>query len=97
MSMTLPNDLARDRAVERWLGGQVGPAYDALKADTSRAETAERIRARLTRSEEHTSELQSPVHLVCRRPPGSPLFPYTTLFRSLVTSQGGQWGRTRTS
>src|SRR5690348_15766120 len=33
------------------------------------------------RSEEHTSELQSPVHLVCR-PPGSPLFPYTTLFRS---------------
>src|SRR5438876_10310786 len=40
------------------------------------------------RSEEHTSELQSPVHLVCRlllelrRPPGSTLFPYTTLFRS---------------
>src|SRR5690348_6457682 len=39
------------------------------------------------RSEEHTSELQSPVHLVCRlllvRPPPTPtLFPYTTLFRS---------------
>src|SRR5438876_398135 len=38
------------------------------------------------RSEEHTSELQSPVHLVCRlllpRPPRSTLFPYTTLFRS---------------
>src|SRR5690348_15514994 len=57
------------------------------------------------RSEEHTSELQSPVHLVCRlllekkkdallvagvldlssdlrRAPRSPLFPYTTLFRS---------------
>src|SRR5690348_4515849 len=33
------------------------------------------------RSEEHTSELQSPVHLVCR-PPCSTLFPYTTLFRS---------------
>src|SRR5690348_5642900 len=34
------------------------------------------------RSEEHTSELQSPVHLVCRLPPLSTLFPYTTLFRS---------------
>src|SRR5690348_11914309 len=36
------------------------------------------------RSEEHTSELQSPVHLVCRllRPPRATLFPYTTLFRS---------------
>src|ERR1041384_1790247 len=42
-----------------------------------------------TRSEEHTSELQSLAYLVCRlfflmqrRPPRSPLFPYTTLFRS---------------
>src|SRR5690348_10825698 len=34
------------------------------------------------RSEEHTSELQSPVHLVCRLGPRSTLFPYTTLFRS---------------
>src|SRR5207244_2529998 len=34
------------------------------------------------RSEEHTSELQSPDHLVCR-PPQPTLFPYTTLFRSL--------------
>src|SRR5690348_10438186 len=33
------------------------------------------------RSEEHTSELQSPVHLVCRPPPPTS-FPYTTLFRS---------------
>src|SRR5262245_29485154 len=33
------------------------------------------------RSEEHTSELQSLRHLVCR-PPSSSLFPYTTLFRS---------------
>src|SRR5947208_1682257 len=33
------------------------------------------------RSEEHTSELQSPDQLVCR-PPISTLFPYTTLFRS---------------
>src|SRR5437660_777334 len=34
------------------------------------------------RSEEHTSELQSRGHLVCRLAPTSTLFPYTTLFRS---------------
>jgi antitoxin ParD1/3/4 len=39
--------LARDRAVESWLHEQVGPAYDALKADPSRAITIERVRARL--------------------------------------------------
>jgi putative addiction module CopG family antidote len=39
--------LARDRAVESWLREQVGPAYDALKADPSRAVTADQIRARL--------------------------------------------------
>src|ERR1039458_2349140 len=47
------------------------------------------FRASGVRSEEHTSELQSLMHLVCRllfvsigRPPRSTLFPYTTLFRS---------------
>src|SRR5262245_35969041 len=35
------------------------------------------------RSEEHTSELQSLRHLVCRLPSFSTLFPYTTLFRSI--------------
>lgn len=39
--------LARDRAVESWLHDQVGPAYDALKADPSRAVTVDRVRARL--------------------------------------------------
>ncbi|MFA5171388.1 MAG: type II toxin-antitoxin system ParD family antitoxin [Sulfuriferula sp.] len=39
--------LARDRAVESWLHNIVGPAYDALKADPSRAVTADQIRARL--------------------------------------------------
>src|SRR3982075_4065768 len=46
-------------------------------------------KTRSPRSEEHTSELQSLAHLVCRlfflmirRPPRSTLFPYTTLFRS---------------
>ncbi|WP_213957764.1 MULTISPECIES: type II toxin-antitoxin system ParD family antitoxin [unclassified Variovorax] len=39
--------LARDRAVESWLHQQVGPAYDALKADPSRAVTIDKVRARL--------------------------------------------------
>jgi len=44
--------LARDRAVEAWLHSQVGPAYDALKANPSRAVTADQVRARL--AAEHT-------------------------------------------
>ena len=39
--------LARDRAVESWMQDQVGPAYDALKADKSRAVTADQLRSRL--------------------------------------------------
>jgi len=39
--------LARDRAVESWLHKQVGPAHDALKADPSRAVSADQVRARL--------------------------------------------------
>lgn len=39
--------MARDRAVESWLHNQVGPAYDALKIDPSRAVTADQVRARL--------------------------------------------------
>jgi antitoxin ParD1/3/4 len=39
--------MARDRAVDRWLNTQVGPAYDALQADPSRAVTATQVRARL--------------------------------------------------
>ncbi|WP_429886008.1 type II toxin-antitoxin system ParD family antitoxin [Geoalkalibacter halelectricus] len=39
--------MARDRAVESWLKNQVGPAYDALKADPSRAVTADQVRASL--------------------------------------------------
>src|ERR1035441_1296648 len=44
----------------------------------------------LNRSEEHTSEIQSLRHIVCRRPPGSPLFPYPPLFRS---ERCGECGR----
>lgn len=39
--------MARERATERWLLEQVGPAYDALKADPSRAVTADQVRARI--------------------------------------------------
>lgn len=39
--------LARDRAVESWLREQVAPAYDALKANPSRAVPIKRVRARL--------------------------------------------------
>ena len=39
--------MARDRAVENWLHEQVGPAYDALKADPLRAITVDQVRARL--------------------------------------------------
>jgi len=40
--------LARDKAIERWLHQQVGSAYDALKADPSRAVTVDQVRARLS-------------------------------------------------
>lgn len=39
--------LARDRAMETWLLDQVGPAYDALKAEPSRARTVDQVRAAL--------------------------------------------------
>ena len=44
--------LARDRAVEQWLRAQVGPAYDALKADPSRALGIDQVRARLSAEHE---------------------------------------------
>lgn len=39
--------MARDRALENWLAGQVAPAYDALKAEPSRALSIDQVRARL--------------------------------------------------
>lgn len=39
--------LARDRAVENWLRQEVRPAYDALKADPTRAVTVDKLRATL--------------------------------------------------
>lgn len=39
--------LARNRAVETWLHRQVGLAYDALRADPSRAIGVDQVRVRL--------------------------------------------------
>ena len=39
--------MARDRAVENWLRQEVGPAYDALKADPARAVSVDQVRAAL--------------------------------------------------
>ncbi len=39
--------LARDKVIEDWLHNQVGPAYDALKADPTRAVSVSSLRARL--------------------------------------------------
>ncbi|MBK5538448.1 type II toxin-antitoxin system ParD family antitoxin [Pseudomonas sp. TH05] len=50
--------LARDRALDNWLVGQVGPAYDALKADPESALSVEQVRARLLA--EHQATLAKP-------------------------------------
>ena len=44
--------MARDRAIENWLHDQVGPAYDALKADPTRAVSIAEVRARLAAEHE---------------------------------------------
>src|SRR5437016_6174008 len=49
------------------------------------------------RSEEHTSELQSLTNLVCRLPSRSTLFPYTTLFRSILCLLVGSLHQTNRS
>ena len=47
--------MARDRALESWLVGQVAPAYDALKADPSRAVSIDEVRARLAAEHENAT------------------------------------------
>jgi putative addiction module CopG family antidote len=46
--------MARDRAMEHWLREQVAPAYDALKADPTRAVPGTRVRARLAAEHKKT-------------------------------------------
>ena len=43
--------MARDRAVDNWLMQEVGPAYDALKANPGRAVTVDQLREAL--ADEH--------------------------------------------
>lgn len=47
--------LARDRAVEDWLRKDVAAAYDALKADPSRAVEGSAVKARLAAAYRKTS------------------------------------------
>lgn len=42
--------LARDRAVEEWLGQQVATVYDAMQEDPSRGRSLDQVRARLART-----------------------------------------------
>jgi putative addiction module CopG family antidote len=46
-----------DRALEAWLREDVAAAYDAMKADSSRAVTVERVRASLAAA--HQSALRA--------------------------------------
>lgn len=46
--------MARDRALEGWLRGQVGPAWDAVQKNPARAVSADHVRARL--AAEHSGE-----------------------------------------
>lgn len=43
---------AREKAVETWLRGEVAPAYDALKADPSRARSVKDVTATLAAEHE---------------------------------------------
>jgi putative addiction module CopG family antidote len=47
---------ARDRAVEHWLREQVVPAYDALKADHSRAISSAGMRKTLAKAHPKTGK-----------------------------------------
>src|SRR5437879_999858 len=77
------------------LGGRIDCSTEGVK------DTVSKVRLRgirvfdisdiTTRSEEHTSELQSPMYLVCLRRPSR--FPFPTLFRS----RAGPSSRPRTS
>ena len=48
--------MARERVVEQWLHEEVGKAFDAIKADPSRAVPVKQVRARLAREHKKASE-----------------------------------------
>jgi antitoxin ParD1/3/4 len=47
---------ARDKAVEQWLGGEVGDIYDRMKADPARARSASDVKASLARAHKRASK-----------------------------------------
>ncbi|MDX2275594.1 MAG: type II toxin-antitoxin system ParD family antitoxin [Hyphomonadaceae bacterium] len=47
---------ARDKAIERWLGGEVSEIYDAMTADPARARSAGDVRASLARAHKRASK-----------------------------------------
>lgn len=47
--------MAQERAVESWLREKVGPAYDSLKEDPSRAIELKSVRARLAAEHKKSS------------------------------------------
>lgn len=51
--------MARERAMERWLNDQAGPAYDALKADPSRAVSAAQVKARIAAEHQEATGKQA--------------------------------------
>src|SRR5689334_7293050 len=75
---------ARELAALAQKTGRFLTVYQERRLDGDFLTLEEMISRGELRSEEHTSELQSQFHLVCRllRPPRSTLFTYTTLFRS---------------
>src|SRR5690625_2334162 len=93
----LPGAADRAMGAEARTMGAASRAPCAAGLDHRVAGPDQRAAVRRTsaaRSEEHTSELQSRGHLVCRLllvpiPTGSLLVPYTTLFRSGHSSAGG--------
>src|SRR5687768_17923963 len=53
-------------AQEKFITDEVGRLIDDLKHELNGADSDEAALVRVARSEEHTSELQSRLHLVCR-------------------------------
>src|SRR5690348_13129944 len=70
---TTPIPATMDQALTQFLNGvkdnnkqQMGATWGTEKGPAAEWMSSKELDQRLTRSEEHTSELQSPVHLVCR-------------------------------
>jgi putative addiction module CopG family antidote len=58
--------MARDRVVENWVHEQVGPAYDALKADPTRAVSMDDVRAQLAAAHEAMGRVVDPAFGIWR-------------------------------